>query len=876
MNNPIERPGNLHPSTETPGAIVNAAKWPPDDADLPDDPPDGGGAPMGGGGGEFDGNFKKGRGGMIAIGLLLFGGLAAFAAMGMQQDEERLSIDEAIPEKAKLLLLPEAEQVPKWKDWAANGKSPYLTQEALKQLAWARDPDGVGLAIQALKDPDASVQAMAALVLGYYGSPMADAAREPLRAMLSEAESATRPQIAYALIELGDKPSFAEIMKVYRTGHLGEVHRIDGIRAFNPQHLVNLVSLDELVGMADDESMAVRSLVATVLSANAAPKFSDVLIKLVQDKEFEVSRKAAPGIGKLGEQRARDALLAKIRATGLEDRRAYLEALRNGSGTRGLVVAFASVDTSTPTKAWQQTQQIMNMIRKQADPSGGDALVDYIATKPNVHWQTEAAFALAEIGDLRGVPTLARRLRMSANKIYSEETLFEKKLKNINTERVVAARMIADLATIHPDQGARIRDEAEDAVIFWIHDTLQPHANGLRALVRMGSEKDRSALRKWANPGAQLPLKGQRPPVPAEWSIAQSAMRYLGMMKDATAAKIFTTALTKRPHGMDATASGLMGSSAEVLGMTLRAMGTGAAHGFAELQDPKAFKSLFKYVQTYKENDQARLHACAALAWVADADKLVVVAEKIDEYSSESREDQSRRACLLETLITRPIEGTAGALIGMLKPESSFDVRHQVARAIGKAGFDDEVKARLFELLKDEALMNDAALALMLGGDSKTAARAVQGLAGAPKEALEELQELWFRTFGYWSTNDLDEGHLFRFVENSKSVSRVELNETPQIWAKALLVKQLDRLQKDNGPHSFTRVVLRSRLMKMANGDDEKLRTGAVRTLEFMRELGVLLSLRDGGGPTAKQAGEAYHALLNPASLQGVKAFEVD
>ena len=198
MNNPIERPGNLHPSTETPGAIVNAAKWPPDDADLPDDPPDGGGAPMGGGGGEFDGNFKKGRGGMIAIGLLLFGGLAAFAAMGMQQDEERLSIDEAIPEKAKLLLLPEAEQVPKWKDWAANGKSPYLTQEALKQLAWARDPDGVGLAIQALKDPDASVQAMAALVRGYYGSPMADAAREPLRAMLSEAESATRPQIAYA------------------------------------------------------------------------------------------------------------------------------------------------------------------------------------------------------------------------------------------------------------------------------------------------------------------------------------------------------------------------------------------------------------------------------------------------------------------------------------------------------------------------------------------------------------------------------------------------------------------------------------------------------------------------------------------------------
>jgi len=38
----------------------------------------------------------------------------------------------------------------------------------------------------------------------------------------------------------------------------------------------------------------VRQLVATVLSRNAAPKYTDVLIKLVQDTDAEIGRQAAP------------------------------------------------------------------------------------------------------------------------------------------------------------------------------------------------------------------------------------------------------------------------------------------------------------------------------------------------------------------------------------------------------------------------------------------------------------------------------------------------------------------------------------------------------------------------------------------------------
>ena len=89
-------------------------------------------------------------------------------------------------------------------------------------------------------------------------------------------------------------------------------------------------------------------------------------------------------------------------------------------------------------------------------------------------------------------------------------------------------------------------------------------------------------------------------------------------------------------------------------------------------------------------------------------------------------------------------------------------------------------------------------------------------------------------------------------------------------WAPALLTKQFDNLLFDNGPHSFTRVVLRVRLYQMAKGTDAAKREGAIRTLEFMQEQGVLLALRDEEGPAGKLGREAYHRLLNPKVVAGM------
>jgi HEAT repeat protein len=864
------------PSQQPIPGRVDFAKWPPDD-NMPAGPP--AGPPGMPGGGSFDPgdmNFKKGRfgPGLIIVTLLVIGGLTAFLIFGVQKDAEKLTVPEAMAKAKELFVMPKAEQIPQWRKWATTEASAELKREALKQLAWAKDPEGVMLAAKALTDLNEGVQADAAMCLAAYGSPLGDPAKDALLAALKTAGPGAKPQMAWALVELGDTRAFDQIMVLYRAGHLSQVQRLGGGMAFQPEKITGLVSLDKLASMAGDESAAVRQLVASVLSRNASSKYTDVLIKLLGDSDQEIARQAAPGLGKIGDERARQPLLQALRGSDKESRTKYLEALRDGIGAQGLVLALDAVSKDNEKTTWYQTREIFEYLKKLNDPRVGNWLAPYIETRPHIHWQYMAALVMAMVGDARGVPTMAKRLRMDPLKIYSDQHDWEMELKRDDIERVESARMIADLAQLHPEKVEEIKQQSEDALIFWIHELPSPHANGMRALAASGSKKDIAAFRKWANPDAPLPKEGQQPPMPEEWVISQSALRYVGWLKDPDAWDVFEKMLKKRPKEIDATMDSLMQGGLAILGMTLRAVGKGAAEGMSEWGDPKGFKPLMTYIEDVKNNEQSRMDACAALAWVATDEDMLTVAKKIDEFRGTLKSDQFRRMCLLETLITRPVPGTAPALIGLINKDSLIETRHQLARAIGKAGLSEEVTARLFEMMKDEALVNDAALALILGGSPDVAARAVgmyaQLFGDKSKPALEELQELWYRTFGYWSKDDLEKGRIFNWVDNAIAISHVEINQTPQEWAPALLTRQFDNLLFDNGPHSFTRVVLRVRLYQMAKGSDAAKREGAIRTIEFMQEQGLLIALRDEEGPTGKLAREAYHRLLNPKVIAGM------
>lgn len=863
---------------EEPSERVDLAKWPPDD-----DAPGGGSPQLPGAGapGSYDmgdGNFKKGRFNpvVIIVGIVAVIGAVVFLFIGFKKDAEKLTVEQVEERKKATFILPKDEQLPKWREWAASEASDELVQESLKQLAFARDPAGVDLAIKALTRPSEPIQAMAGTCLSEYGLPMAEKAKGPLLQALPKAGPGAKPQIAWALVVLGESSAFDKIMELYRAGHLSKVQRLGGGVAFDPEKIVKLIDLDKLATYAGDQSPAVRQLVATVLSRNAAPKYTDVLIKLVQDTDAEIARQAAPGLGKIGDQRAREPLISALKKTDKESRKKYLAALKDGIGCAGLIMALESNDTDIE-KSWFQTKVIFDLARELADPRCGDSMLKFLETKPNIHWQTEAATAMAEVGDVRGVPTLAKRLRMDPLKIYSDQYDHEQLLKRDDQERVVAARMLADLAVLHPDQREYIRKESEDAVIFWIHEMPSPHANGLRALAAMESTKDIAQFRKWADPDKPLPKEGQQPPFPEEWVVAQSAMRYVGWLKDEQSWGVLEKALTRRDPKLDVTMDGLMAGGLAILGMTLRALGVGAADGMAQWQNPKGFKPLMKFIEEPKENEQARMAACAALPWVASKEDMLEVAKKVQQYNKPDKADSQRRSCLLESFIRRPVPGIASALLPMLNAEAALETRHQVAAAIGKTGFDKDVEGKLFELMKTESLITDAALALILGGSPDTAKRAVAMFADKPKTTVEELQNLWYDAFGYWSHEDLESGRIFKWVDNAIAIQQVELKGVPQDWAPFLLMKQFDNLQFDNGPHSFTRVVLRVRLMRMAKDASKKeMMEGAIRTLKFMKEQGVLLALRDEKGPTGELAGAAYFELMNPKVITDVKVPEDD
>src|SRR5690606_9852558 len=264
----------------------------------------------------------------IVAAVVILGAGAVFALGGGDKEAEVLTVDQAAENMKNIFVLPKNEQIEQWRAWAAKpgdeGGISEIKQEALKQLAWARDEQGVQLAIAALKSTEPKLQSMAATALAHYGSPAADSPKPAPLEALKAAGPGSKPQIAWALVVLGEAAAFDDILTLYRAGHLATVQRLGGGNAFDANKLAGMVPLEKLAELAGDESPAVRQLVATVLSRHADPKWTETLIKLLNDPDHEVARQAAPGLGKIGDKAARDPLIAKLRDADKDSREKYL------------------------------------------------------------------------------------------------------------------------------------------------------------------------------------------------------------------------------------------------------------------------------------------------------------------------------------------------------------------------------------------------------------------------------------------------------------------------------------------------------------------------------------------------------------------------
>jgi len=475
----------------------------------------------------------------------------------------------------------------------------------------------------------------------------------------------------------------------------------------------------------------------------------------------------------------------------------------------------------------------------------------------------EVGQRLAEVGDVRGAKYLGERMKYDPSKVYQLSKFWEADegghLSKTDLPRVVSARMLADLAVMHPEARAELKADAEDTVLAWAKDKPQPHANALRFLAAIGSEKALPDMREWAFPKKELPKEGAQPPFPSEYETAQSALRYLGWMKDEPSfGKLLDQLKRKKDKKMVITQEGLEGAGIAMLGMALRAVAYGASQGLAQWGDPRAVKPLMDLIEDETWHEEARQAACEALAWCA-----------------KEKTKQIIGACYAGTLALRPVPSAVPGLVDLLTPDLDLGVRMAVAHAIGVSGFDAATEAKLFEKLQNAETRNAAALALVMGGNTDTASRTVAMYGDFGKDSLDDLKDHYYRAFGYWSDEDFKKGNLYRWVANAIAVTHVKVNDVPQDWTRQRLQSQFDNLKFDNGPHSETRVVLRYRLLNAAKTGDAAAKKGAIETLQFMKEKGVLMALRQEKGDTGEMAKKAFHDLMNPKLVMAEKLPDV-
>jgi HEAT repeat protein len=817
-----------------------------------------------------DGNFKRGAFKPVAIliGVLLVGGAAAFAFLGVQHEAATLTKDEVNKEVREIQLLPKADQLPRWRKWADVETEPRLEQEAFVHLAWAKDQASIPSMIKGLASPDHAVRGTAAMALVDFGSPAADNAKPVLLKALLEADESDKPQICWALVALKETTAFDTVLAEYKLGHLASVQRLDGFPAFDANKLAALVSIDKIASLAGDESESVRQLVATTLSSDADPKWTDTLIKLVQDPSVEIAREAAVGLGKIASDKAMQPLVDALSRATKDSREKFLQALRDGVGANGLVLALKTIKSDNPDSEKFQTKQIFDMLKELEDPRGGDALYAYTQGNAKPHWKFEAAMRMAEIGDVRAAEFLGWRMAQDPLKLYNDVDWPE--LRRDDNERVYGARMLSDLAALHPEKRDYLLKTAEPGVLWWVdpENKPQPHANGMRFLALVGSQKALPMLMKWADPKDKLPPEGAQPPFPETWATAQSALRYLGWTRSPRAWPILEKQLHRRIPKLDVSWDSLMQGGLTILGMTLRAVGVGAVDGFAQWGDSKAYDDLVKYIEEPKENEQSRMEACFALSWVASDDQMKNVVKKVHDVTGTDPKSNLLRECYLETLVHKPVPDATAGLNDLLVPAvSDIEVRHQVARAIGMGGLTRDMVPQIFEKLNDPALKSDAELALILGADSDTASRALATYndPNITAESIEELKDVYNKTFGYWSDRNYESGDIARWVENAQALAHVKIHDQLQDWPRIILGRNLvESIEIDNGPHSMTRVQLRSRLYTDAKGTNEVKRNEAIALLKFTKEKGVLMALRTEPGPVGEMARQAFFEVMNP------------
>lgn len=622
--------------------------------------------------------------------------------------------------------------------------------------------------------------------------------------------------------------------------------------------LEKLTTPAELKPHVSDERAEARRIVAKRLAQIGGSDSEPLLATLADDRDLLVAVHALTALAAPADARAQATVARAVGRRSVTEQDELVAVMRDQIGGTGVLALTLGLPRD-PKQRWYRQKKIFDALQQLHDPRAADGLVRFIASAPHPHYAYRAAAELAELGDPRAVPHLVRRLRQDPFKIYSGNTDWEEALKRDDNERVSAARAIADLAALHSDRPDSLWGEAERGLLFWARELPSPHANAMRALAALGSKHALPELRQWAFPNAALPKEGQQPPMPEEWIIAQIAQRYVGQMRDKDSFTELLVNLKARPAQFDASMSALLAGNNAILGMSLRALGIGAAQGLSEWGDSKTVPALLAYMRDPANNEQSRFEACIALAWVGQAPDTERFIDEVYRARKDTTADHFRRVCLLEGLARRATHVKGPRLLALLERQVPDNERSAAARSIARAGIDAQFEQALLERAHSEVAGNDAVLALVLAGSPDAVAQSLEGHVKSLIAARLQIVTGIGLALESLSQEDFDGGFLFTVLRNADAAAAAG-----HAWVRDAVVKALENVVYDSGPHTLTRTVLRYRLYHMAQSKRALERQRALRALWYFRERGMLLAIANSASPEAAFAQGQAELLLRP------------
>ncbi len=802
------------------------------------------------------------------------------SATATQQSDEthkrpaQLGLDYSVA--GQLLAMPAQYQRSVWQTTATDTSNEALQEQAIRNLSQHGDRAGIGIFFQGLLNGNRRLRILSSRALMEIGPGLSAEGKNSLMIMLAREPDDSAGALAWTLVLAQDARVYERAIDLFRKRQFSHVQYFDGRPAFDPA-LLGALNLSRTLSLARDSDPEVRRLVAATCSRVAQPECAPWLLQFMKDVYPAVRIQAIPGLAKLGTRETIDALNSALRLAASDWRSKYLDSLRDEAGLLGLVAALHTVSDNTEV-ASAQISQIFELIdshmatprRSMLDPTGANAMADYMEHAPTGQWRYWAAQVLATMGDLRALPVLGERLRPLPPQSKRESASHNPPTAPTEEDFTAPASLIADLADLHTESLGEIRKWTEAALLAGQTQVTVPRAEGMRALVKMDSRRGIDLLYKWARPTTALPAIHQYPPLPAQWLVAQPALRYLGRVHSVAARRLLQESLQRRPQGVNVSGSAPSGRDYAILAAALNSLGMGAAQGLSEAGSESFSDSLLHFAMDPSENEQSRLEACRALAWTSNTvDTKQRILARARGIARVPGADNFSLNCLLEALSTRANPELRDEMVPfLLELISISDMKSAiaVARALGRSEISEASEPILLALLQQADIAAiPASLALLLGGRSELATLAALRMLGRAPQAQAELQQAYYHTFDTLYDEDVERDTINRWVRNARAIEQFSPRGIRLKWVWDLLGQQLRNLEYDTGPHSLTRTVFRNRLYQQALTGNRL----AIDTLLLAGERGMLFALRNNPGDLSFAAYRAYFRFLPPTQILG-------